>query len=67
MKKQAHVYKVEVEKDGSLHQATYTIESGIMKVSYGMTSNSTQVGATPHNVLAEVLLHEILCGNAWKG
>lgn len=45
VKKQPYTYDVKIQKDGVTYRGTYTIERGIMTVFYGMTSNSTQLGA----------------------
>lgn len=66
MKKQPHVYPVEVERDGVLHSGTYTIERGIITVTYEFRENPAQVGAMSHEVLAKVLLGEILGGKFGK-
>jgi hypothetical protein len=66
MKKQPRVYQVEVERNGVLHTGTYTIERGIITVSYEFRQNTTQVGSMPPEALAKILLGEILDGKFGK-
>ncbi|SCY33567.1 hypothetical protein SAMN05216308_10836 [Nitrosospira sp. Nsp13] len=62
MKEQPREYPVEVERDGIVHSGTYTIERGIITVLYEFSVNTTQLGSMPHEVLAKILLAEILDG-----
>ena len=67
MKNQPHVYPVEVEKNGVLYSGTYTIQRGIITVSYEFIDNTAHVGSMPPEVLAKQLLREILDGKVEKG
>jgi hypothetical protein len=60
MKKQPQVNPVEVEKDGVLYSGTYTVQNGIITVSYEFREKRTQVGDTPPKIMAQILLSEIL-------
>ncbi|SCY30946.1 hypothetical protein SAMN05216308_10797 [Nitrosospira sp. Nsp13] len=62
MKKQPREYSVELERDGVLYSGTYTIERGLITVTYEFIPNTTQLGnqVLAHEALAKVLLGEIL-------
>jgi|GEM_PF-6373995 len=59
-------YNIEVEFKGETHNAEYTIEKGVVSVSYGMiTHTELSRGAKPE-IEARRLLLEILEGDKWR-
>ena len=55
--------KVEIEKGGKTYAGMYRVEGGIITVTYdgdGGGAKSTQVGNTPPQSLARVLLAELV-------
>lgn len=66
MKKQPREYSVELERYGVLYSGTYTIENGLITVTYEFIPKTTQLGnqVLAHKALAIVLLGEILDGIA---
>lgn len=56
-----HIYDVETEVDGQRHTGTYSIQSGVITVNLsGHGSKSTQIGASPAEHLAKLLLGELV-------
>ena len=53
---------VTYEKDGKTIVATYHVEHGMVTVSCELGSNTTQVGGSPPEFLARLLLLEIVEG-----
>jgi len=52
---------VVVEKDGERHTGSYTVDGGVMTVSYqGRHTQPILLGASPSATLAKVLLSELL-------
>lgn len=62
MKKQSHVYTVEVEKNGVLYSGTYTVEHGIVTVSYDGMQKTGHVGRMQPESTAKLLLFDLLRG-----
>ena len=51
---------VEIEKDGKTISATYTVWKGVVTVEYAESSKSTQVGGSPVDTVASLLLREMV-------
>ena len=54
---------VVVERDGKQHKGRYLIIHGklpMIEVSYGDGSKTTQVGGTPPEILAKIMVRELL-------
>ena len=61
------VNPVEVEHNGEIHRAEYTIESGVVIVRYGMMTNQAiPTHPSLHLIEAKRLLKEILDGGKWR-
>ena len=59
-------YTVEAEHNGTRHQGEYTVQSGIVVVTYCMAKNQATLGSLPADFLARQLLQEILDANKWQ-
>ncbi|WP_330481921.1 hypothetical protein [Tumidithrix elongata] len=52
--------QVSIEINGQIYNGSYTVVSDIITVSYKMEKETTQVGGTPPDILARVLLSELV-------
>jgi len=59
-------YTVEVEHNGTRHQAEYTVANGVVSVTYGKVTNPGLRPNLPADHVARELLLEILEGNKWR-
>jgi hypothetical protein len=66
MKRHPQIHTVEVEHNGIRHQGQYTVEGGVVEVTYGMARNSALSRNHPAEIEARRLLREILEGGHWK-
>jgi len=65
--KRYQVHTVEVEHNGKLHQAEYTVENGVVIVRYYKATNQALApNPSAHLIEAKNLLLEILEANNWK-
>ncbi|MBN1772008.1 MAG: hypothetical protein JXB32_12135 [Deltaproteobacteria bacterium] len=53
-------HEVAVEQDGKRFVGSYAVDRGMITVHFAMTSETTQVGDSPPEALAELLLHELV-------
>lgn len=52
--------EVSIERDGKTFTGHYEVTKGIITVTYGWKSKTTQVGGTPAEILARILLSELV-------
>lgn len=52
--------RIEMQYNGNTYSAEYTIEGGMITVSGNGGSKTTQVGGTPEDTLARMLLRELI-------
>ena len=66
-KKNPVVHTVNVENNGTTHSASYTVESGVVIVRYGMATNQAiPTHPSLHLHEAKRLLLEVLMSDKWK-
>lgn len=51
---------ITVESEGKTYTASYNVSKGVITVSTGLDSKSTQVGGLPPEHLAKLLLRELI-------
>lgn len=56
----AAVHDVELELDGIRYFGSYSVESDLVTVVYGLSRKSTQVGNSPTEGTAGILLRELV-------
>jgi len=59
--------EVEIEFEGKNYKGSYTIKSKMVHVTSAHGSKSTQVGASPPDLIARMLLRNILSDAKGKG
>jgi hypothetical protein len=52
--------EIVIDRDGKTFTGRYEVTRGIITVTYGFNSRTTQVGGTPVEILARQLLSEIV-------
>ena len=56
--------RISIEHAGKVHLGSFTIERGIVTVTYGSRRRSIQLGTTTAPVLAKIVLHELVKSRA---
>lgn len=52
--------EVAIERNGKTHTGHYEVTRGVITVTFGFKTKTTQVGGTPVEVLAKMLLSEMV-------
>jgi hypothetical protein len=67
MKKQPMTFSASVDVDGTVHEAEYTVGSKVVTVLSAYGSASTQIGGLSAEMVARMLLREIVAGAKARG
>jgi hypothetical protein len=60
-------HDVSVETNGTTHNGRYTVESGVVTVTYGFYHKATQVGESSSDRIARMLLRELVAEHPREG
>ena len=59
-KKHPHHFEISFRVDGKLHTGSYVVEGGIITAYYEDKRKTTQVGGSPAEVIAQLLIGEMI-------